>query len=359
MAASGPDQTDDPGQPGRPGDPRHAGLGLARSGRAGWSITGLLVGAALLVLAVGVLLPLVLPLLIMIVAAVSLQPGVEWLRRRGFPPTAAALTVALTVPVVLIGLGVLVVYAVVGQASGWQHVAEAAGSRLQDELGTDPIRALLRSAQWRTALLGVGAALTNGAVVAGQLAVGVLAGTYLLFFAFRDGHRLVAMIERHVPARAGLARTMLDSAAHQFRRYVLGTTVVAALDSAVITAGAVVLDLPLLLTIAVVTFVAAYVPYLGAWLSAIFVVIVALGSGGVSTALWMLGIVLLTQNVLEGVLRPLVFGRALGLHPVVVLGVTVLGAALGGMAGVFLAPPVAAIAVSWWSATRERPPPAA
>jgi predicted PurR-regulated permease PerM len=150
-----------------------------------------------------------------------------------------------------------------------------------------------------------------------------------------------------------LTRTLLGTAAVQFRQYVLGTTVVALLDTAAITLGAVALDLPMVAVIAVVTFVGAFIPYLGAWLSAAFAVLVALGAGGLTTGLWMLAIVLVTQNILEGVLRPFVFGRALNLHPVAVLAATVVGAALGGVSGVFIAPPVAAIAASWWSAVRE------
>jgi predicted PurR-regulated permease PerM len=287
-----------------------------------------------------------------VVVAVSLQPGVAWLRRHGAPPALAALAGALAVPVGLVALGVLFAYTVVAQASGWKQVVDAAGEYLDGALGADPVRTILQSGQWRSALIGVGSLLTNTVVVIAQLAVGLLAGAYLLFYAFLDGHRLVAAVESRVPLPAALVRSLRGDATLQLRRYVLGTTIVAGLDAVVITAGAAILGLPFLLTIAVITFVAAFVPYLGAWLSAAFVVLIALGTGGLSTGLWMLAIVLLTQNVLEGVLRPFVFGRALGLHPVVVLAATVAGAALGGLAGVFLAPPIAAIAVSWYSAVR-------
>jgi predicted PurR-regulated permease PerM len=140
---------------------------------------------------------------------------------------------------------------------------------------------------------------------------------------------------------------MLADAGVRLRRYVVGTTFVAALDAVVIGLAAVILRLPLVVVIVLVTFATAYVPYLGAWLSAIFTVVVALGVGGVDTALWMLAVVLVTQNVLEGVVRPLAFGAALDMHPLAILAVTVVGGILGGVVGVFIAPPLAAIIMSW------------
>ena len=48
------------------------------------------------------------------------------------------------------------------------------------------------------------------------------------------------------------------------RRYFLGVTIVAAFNAVVVGIGALVLDVPLAGTIAVVTFVTAYVPFIGA-----------------------------------------------------------------------------------------------
>jgi predicted PurR-regulated permease PerM len=210
--------------------------------------------------------------------------------------------------------------------------------------------------EWRTAIQGVGAALSNAAIALAQFAVGLLASAYVLFYLLRDGPRGTAWLEQRLPLRPGLLRVLIGSAALQFRRYVLGTTVIAGLDAVVITAGAIALGLPLIATIAVLTFFTAFVPYVGAWISAVYAVVVALGASGVPAGLWMLGVVLVTQNILEGLLRPYVFGRALGLHPIVVLAATVAGAALAGISGVFIAPPVAAIAASWWSASRRPDP---
>ncbi|WP_432994480.1 AI-2E family transporter [Dactylosporangium sp. CA-233914] len=335
---------------------------LRRLGRIGWAVIGMIGGAAAAAVAIGVLAPLVMPLLMMVVIAVTAQPLVVRLRRLGLPPGPAALLGALVVPLCLAIVGGLLAWVLVTQAAQWQPVLAAAGRRVHDAIGADPVRTILSSASLRTALLGAAAALANSALVVAQVAIGLLAGTYLLFYLLRDGPRSVAAIERRIPARVDPGHQFVPRAAVQMRRYILGTTVVAAMDAAVITAGAAVLRVPFLLTIAAVTFVTAFVPYLGAWIAALFAVLLALGSGGPTAAAWMTLIVLITQNVLEGILRPVVFGRALKLHPVAVLVATIVGAALGGLFGVFLAPPLAAIARSWWSARRadhhaDQPPP--
>ncbi|GAA3453219.1 AI-2E family transporter [Dactylosporangium matsuzakiense] len=306
---------------------------LRRLGRIGWAVTGIVGGAALTAAAAGVLVPLLMPVLLMVVIAVAVHPLLGRLRDAGLPAGPATLFAALVLPLGLLLVGGLVVWVLVEQAEDWPPVLAEAGRWLR----------VLDVQTQRAALLGLGSAVVDGAVVAGQVTVGFLVGTYLLYYLLRDGPRVA---RGRVPA----------SAATQLRRYMVGTTVVAAMDAAVITLGAAILRLPFLLTIAVITFVAAFVPYLGAWVSAVFVVLLALGAGGAATAVWMAVIVLVTQNVLEGVLRPYVFGRALNLHPVVVLGVTVLGAALGGLCGVFLAPPLAAVIRSWWATRRGAPP---
>ncbi|MET7425123.1 AI-2E family transporter [Dactylosporangium sp. NPDC005555] len=326
---------------------------LRRLGRSGWLVTGVVVGAAALIVGVGVVLAVLAPVLVAVTVAAALQPVVAALRRHGVPAALAALAGALLVPVLLIVLGVLVWHTVAGAGETWSSVADEAAKHLRSALGADPLDTLLRSPRWRDALLGAGSALLSTAALVAQAAFGVLLGAFLLFYLFKDGPAFVDHLDRRLPLRPGLARRMLDSAAVRLRQYVLGTTVVAAMDAVVITLGAVVLRLPLIGMIALITFVAAYVPYLGAWVSAVFALVVALGAGGPVAAAWMLAIVLVTQNVLEGVLRPYIFGRALDLHPVAILLATLVGGALAGLVGVLLAPPIAAIAVSWRAMLRE------
>jgi predicted PurR-regulated permease PerM len=102
---------------------------------------------------------------------------------------------------------------------------------------------------------------------------------------------------------------------------------------------------PLAGTIAVVTFVGGYVPYLGAWTAGAFAVLIALGAEGPETAAALALIVLLANGVLQQIVQPIAYGAALGLHPLAVLIVTIAGGALFGTIGLVLAAPLVSAAV--------------
>jgi predicted PurR-regulated permease PerM len=95
--------------------------------------------------------------------------------------------------------------------------------------------------------------------------------------------------------------------------------------------------------IAIVTFVTSYIPFFGAFFAGAFAVPIALGAEGVSVALAMLAITLVTNNTLQNLLEPMAFGKALRLHPLVVMLVTTAGTLPFGVFGATLAAPVTAV----------------
>jgi predicted PurR-regulated permease PerM len=113
----------------------------------------------------------------------------------------------------------------------------------------------------------------------------------------------------------------------------------------VVTLGALVLGVPLIGTIAAVTFLAAYVPYLGAWVAGAFSVLVALGGAGTDAAIGMIVVQLLANGVLQQIVQPIAMGAALGIHPLAVLVVTIAGGSLFGAAGLILAAPLTSAVV--------------
>ena len=134
-----------------------------------------------------------------------------------------------------------------------------------------------------------------------------------------------------------LGHTITGRTLQSLRGYFVGVTAVAVFNAVVIGLGALVLDVPQLGAIVVINFVAAYIPYLGAWSAGAFTVLVALGSKGSSTALIMAVIVLLANGVLQQMIQPIAYGAALGIHPLAVLIVTLAGGALFGGIGLILA----------------------
>jgi predicted PurR-regulated permease PerM len=129
------------------------------------------------------------------------------------------------------------------------------------------------------------------------------------------------------------------------RRYFLGTTIVASFNAVVVGLGALLLDVPLAGTIAVVTLVTAYIPFVGAVVAGAFAVVLALGAKGTTTALIMLVIVLLANGLLQNIVQPIAMGATLRMNPLLILVVTISAGAFFGMAGMILAAPLTSAAI--------------
>jgi predicted PurR-regulated permease PerM len=129
------------------------------------------------------------------------------------------------------------------------------------------------------------------------------------------------------------------------RRYFLGVTIVAAFNAVVIGLTAIILGVPLAGTIAVVVLVTAYVPFIGAFVSGAFAVLLTLSSSGTTVALIMLVMVILANGLLQNIVQPIAFGATLDLNPLVVLIVTIGAGALFGMVGMVLAAPLTSAAL--------------
>jgi putative heme transporter len=166
-----------------------------------------------------------------------------------------------------------------------------------------------------------------------------------LFFLLKDGPLIRGWTERHLGVPVDVAHVIGGRVLGSLRGYFLGVTIVAAYSAAIVFVGALILGVPLAGTIATVTFLAGYVPYLGAWTAGVFAVLIALGGGGTDAAVGMAVLQLLANGILQQLVQPFAMGAALGIHPLAVLVVTIGGGALFGAVGLILAAPVVSAAV--------------
>ena len=197
------------------------------------------------------------------------------------------------------------------------------------------------SSAFQFLLHGLGRGIEELASLAVFLSFTVLS----LFFLLKDGPQIRSWLERHLGVPQPVARTVSGRTIGSMRGYFAGVTAVAAFNGIVIGLGAFVLGVPLAGSIAVVNFVAAYIPYLGAWTAGAFTVLLALGDEGTSTAITMGVIVLLANGALQQLIQPIAYGAALGIHPLAVLIVTIAGGALFGTIGLIVAAPLTSAAV--------------
>ena len=152
-------------------------------------------------------------------------------------------------------------------------------------------------------------------------------------------------IDRNMGVPLAVSTTITGNVMKSLQRYFLGVSIVAAFNGVVVGIGAYLLDIPLWGTIAVVTFVTAYVPFIGAFVSGALAVLLALAEGGTDTALIMLVIVLLANGLLQNIVQPIAFGATLDLNPLVVLIATIGFGSIFGMVGLVLGAPLTSAAV--------------
>jgi predicted PurR-regulated permease PerM len=312
-------------------------------------VAGMLVGAVWLL---SLTQTIVVPVVTAAILASVLAPLVRWLRKRGIPRGAGAAIVLLAIVLAGAGLALLVLSGISAEADQIQSQLKSATSKIEGwlkDLGVSSQTASDAesdasgsiSSAFHFLLKGLGAGLHELASLAVFLSFTVLS----LFFMLKDGPPIRRWLERHLGVPQGVAHIISGRTIGSLRGYFAGVTAVAAFNGVVIGLGALVLGVPLAGTIAVVNFVAAYIPYLGAWTAGGFTVLIALGDSGPSTALAMGIIVLLANGALQQLIQPIAYGAALGIHPLAVLIVTIAGGALFGTIGLIVAAPLTAAAV--------------
>jgi predicted PurR-regulated permease PerM len=276
--------------------------------------------------------------------------AVDKLERRGWPRVAGAALVLLGLVAIAVLLVGLVLGGISSQASHITAALSEAVNRLQswgEDLGISSASAATNEIKQavpdvaRTLLHGV----AGGIAGVGSLVVFLGFTVFTSFFLLKDAPTIGRWIERHMGLEPQHARIVLSDVIAALRRYFLGLTLVGAFNSAVVTLGALIVGVPLLGTIALVTFLGSYIPIIGAWTAGIFVFALALGDQGTSSALIMAVIVFLANGPLQQVIQPVIYGATLRLNPLVVFSVTIAAGTLFGMVGLVLAAPLVSAAV--------------
>ena len=315
----------------------------------------LLVGVAVLLVGISVLLSLtnaiVAPVVTAAIVAAVLSPLVAMLTRHRLPRAAAAALVFVAVLAVGIGFAVLMIGGVTSQASQLGSTLTTAAGKLETTLkdsGVDATAAKDAKAAVTSSLSGAFHALLTGVgtgvKVLGSLVIFLSFTALSLFFLLKDGPLIRSWAERHMGVPHAVGRTITERTLQALRGYFTGVTAVAAFNAIVIGLAALVLDVDHVGSIALINFVAAYIPYLGAWSAGAFTILIALGSQGTTVALIMVVVVLLANGILQQMIQPIAFGAALGIHPLAVLIVTIAGGSLFGMIGLVLAAPLTSAA---------------
>lgn len=306
------------------------------------------------IMAMRVLNVVVIPVILALIMAAAFAPVMRWLRARGFSSTWATIGALLGIVVVLGGVISLIVWQVRTQwpmlaekaTEGWNVVVDwATHLELPFVITSDEIDAwlgklgdFLTSAQFGSgALAGVGA-------VASFL-TGLVLLIVVLFYFLRDGRAIWEfMLRPFRGAHEQRARRIGTKTVETLGSYVRGTAAVAAVDAIGIGAFLFILQVPLALPLAVLVFLLAFIPLVGATVAGILAALVALVANGPIIALVVIGVVIGVNQIEGNFLQPVLMGRSLKLHSLVILIALAVGTLLGGVLGAVLSVPIAAVA---------------
>lgn len=323
----------------------------------GWRlivVAAVVVGAVWLL---GELWVIVLALVVAAFVARALDAPTRWLRARGARPALAASVSLIGGIAVLVAIGWVVLPSVVDQVSEVGPTLDAAVDEVEDWLVDDSpfdisrselaeLRAEASDALGRS-LRASSDSIASGAFAALEAVLGLLLALVTAFFILKDGERFQEWIVGRLPAeRRVLARRVGSRSWSTLGGYLKGAAVLGLVEGTIIGITMAIAGASLALPVALITFVAAFVPILGAIAAGAIATLVTLSTAGFGAALVVLVVVVVVQQLDNDLLSPVIYGKALALHPLVILFSVVAGGALFGIGGTLLAVPVTAVVLN-------------
>jgi predicted PurR-regulated permease PerM len=328
-----------------------AGLRIAAAWS--WRLIVVIAGIYVLLYAAAYVAVVVVPVFVALLLSALLQPGAAALVRRGWRRSLAALAM------LIVGLGVvagIITLVVERFTAGFSDLADQVNQGLTQvrdfvvdsfPVSQRQIDEALTSAQ--DALVANQDTLTSGAITTaatvGEVFTGIVLAVFTLFFFLKDGRSIWLWLLGLCPADA---RAYVDEAARRSWRtlisYVRATVAVALVDALGIGIGLAVLGVPLVIPLAALVFLGAFIPIIGSFLAGSVAVLVALVSKGPITALIALAVVVAVMQLEGHVLQPLLLGRAVRVHPLAVVLAIAAGLLVAGIFGALIAVPLVACA---------------
>lgn len=294
----------------------------------------------------------VVPVALSLVLTALLLPAVDYLDRKG---AARGGAVAFIIVLSMAIFGGVLAFVVNQFAEGAPLLVEQVTRSIEgtrDWLINGPLKLsadqiTTAGGSFTEALRSHQAQLTTGALSTAGTIVEIVTGAFLvlftLIFFLLGGRSVWQFVSRLAPDRhRSRVREAGAAGFHSLAGYARATSLVAFVDAVAIGSGLAIMGIPLALPLASLIFLGAFIPVVGALLTGLLAVIVALLAKGLIYALITLGLIVAVMQLEAHVLQPLVMGRAVSIHPLaVVLGLSA-GWVLAGVIGALLAVPAIA-----------------
>jgi predicted PurR-regulated permease PerM len=313
-------------------------------------VAGALVIAGRLVIEMSVV---VIPVAVALLLAALLCPAVDALAKRGVPRGLATTVVLIGGLATVGGVLTFVVRRFITGLPDLQEQITGSIDTIERWLVTGPLRLSETELQEARASLTNTLSenreqITSGAMSVaggvGHFVTGVLLVLFTLIFFLYDGRRIWSFLTRMLPRRS---RDRIDVAGQRgfaaLVGYVRASVLVAVVDAVFIGIGIWLVGLPLVVPLAALVFLGAFIPIIGAVVTGAVAVLVALVTTGPVSALIVLAIVIAVQQIEGHILQPLLMGRAVQIHPLVVVLAVAGGVVVAGIIGALLAVPLVAV----------------
>lgn len=296
----------------------------------------------------------VIPVLLALILTAAISPAVRWMTSKGLNQILAT---TISFLALLVGFGGVLTGIAFAVKNEWSTLVESATKgfnklyawvqetspiEIDDDLiheGQDKVVEFLSSNNFSS-----GALSSLGAV--GSFGTGFVLMAVILFYFLKDGKKIWEFFLSWLSGeRLRKAELAGQRAMEVLGGYIRGTAAVAGVDAFFIGLALFILQVPLALPLAVLTFIGGFIPLVGATAAGAFAVLIALVSNGPVTALIVL-IVVIGVNQLEGnLLQPVLMGNALKVHALVILIALTIGTLQAGIIGAVLSVPL--VAVLW------------
>ena len=265
---------------------------LRRLGRSAWALLGIIAVVVVAATAIGAIRGIVVPLVIAVILGTVLEPLVEWLERRGLPRTLATVVSLLTAVAAGIGMVFIVVWGFLKQlpeisaqlALGWDSFVQWGRSLDIDAIWLERARETVQEYAPRVSqgILGAVSSTFSGAVSFG---IGAFFAIFFLFFVLRDARTFPEWLANVTNLDARAVAEVASAAKESIRGYFKGIGITALITAPIFMIPLLLLKVPLAVPIFILYFFLSFIPFIGAWLTGAFAVLIAFSTGGASAAL--------------------------------------------------------------------------
>ncbi|MEV4294432.1 AI-2E family transporter [Microbispora rosea] len=307
----------------------------------------------------------VMPVVVALLLAALLHPLTRRLRATGLRPIYATWITMLLGLALIVGIGFLIgvraneefprlvlqIQVTVRNVQDWLlhgplHLKEAQIADFVDQLSS-------QVTQYRSQITST---VLSGATAVVEVLTSIVLILFVTFFLLKDGDRIWAWFLRAFGGAAPRVDQAGRAAWATISHYVHGTVAVAAIHGLVIGVVLAGMQVPLWAPLAVLVFLASFIPIVGILFAGTIATLVTFGSRGWFLALIFVGVLVVEQQLENHVLQPLIVGRALEFHPLAIILVLAVGGVLGGIAGAVVAVPLTAVIYRALPELRRRRP---